>query len=60
MKGMFEPEVFEPEGTFEPELQYRIEQITEASETLDYYVRRRASATAVAAKGAIITPSLPS
>jgi len=38
MKGMFEPEVLEPKGMFEPGLQFLIEQISEASEALDYYV----------------------
>ena len=38
MKGMFEPEVVEPKGMFEPGLQFLIEQISEASEALDYYV----------------------
>jgi hypothetical protein len=37
IQGMFLPEVFEPEGMFEPGLQYLIEQITEASEALDHY-----------------------
>jgi hypothetical protein len=37
IRWMFEPEVVEPEGTFEPGLQYLIEQIVEACEALDYY-----------------------
>jgi hypothetical protein len=35
---MFEPEVLAPKGMFEPGLQFLIEQISEASEALDYYV----------------------
>jgi hypothetical protein len=38
LEKIFEPEVFEPEGMFEPGLQLLIEQISEASEALDYYV----------------------
>jgi hypothetical protein len=37
LEKIFEPEVFEPEGTFEPGLQYLIEQISEASEAFDHY-----------------------
>jgi hypothetical protein len=35
---MFEPEVLAPKGMFEPGLQFLIEQTSEASEALDYYV----------------------
>jgi hypothetical protein len=38
IEAMFEPEVLTPEGMFEPGLQFLIEQISEASEALDYYV----------------------
>jgi hypothetical protein len=37
LEKIFEPEVLAPEGAFEPELQFLIEQIAESGEALSYY-----------------------
>jgi hypothetical protein len=38
LEKIFEPEVVEPKGMFEPGLQLLIEEIAEQLEALDYYV----------------------